>query len=81
MWRKTQWRPTAVRRIGTPQLRREKDVRADLGKMKIKNWNKMAMDREAWKRNAQHAKIHKELQHQVKKNSFQYLPKCTTTLT
>jgi len=38
MRRKTQWRPTVVRIIGTPQLRWE-------------NWSQMAMDREAWNRN------------------------------
>jgi hypothetical protein len=35
------------------------DVKADLEKMKIQNWSKMAMDREAWKRNFEQAKIHR----------------------
>jgi len=61
MRRKTQWRPITVRN-GTPRLRRENDVRADLGKMKIQNWGQMAMDREAWKRNDEHARIHRELE-------------------
>jgi hypothetical protein len=46
--RKTEWRPVAIR-IGRLMLRWEDDVRADLGKM-IQNWNKVAMDGEAWKR-------------------------------
>jgi len=29
--------------------------------MKIQNWSKMAMDREAWKRDAERAKTNKEL--------------------
>jgi len=37
------------------------DVRANLGKMKIQNWCKMTMDREAWNRSAEQAKTHKEL--------------------
>jgi len=34
----------------------EDDVRGDLGRMKIPNWSKMAMDREAWKRFVELAK-------------------------
>jgi hypothetical protein len=37
--RKTEWRPVAVR-IGRLMLGWE-DVRADLEKMKIQNWNKV----------------------------------------
>jgi len=29
--------------------------------MKIQNWNKVAIDREAWKRIVEQAKTHKEL--------------------
>jgi hypothetical protein len=46
----------AVRRIGRPRLRWEEDVRADLRKMKIENWCKMATDRKAWKRVVELAK-------------------------
>jgi len=46
----TEWRTNAVRRIGTPRLRWEDDIREDLGKMKVHNWSKMAMDRDAWRR-------------------------------
>jgi hypothetical protein len=42
----TEWTPIAVR-IGRQRLRREDNVRVDLGKMKIQNWSKMAMDGEA----------------------------------
>jgi hypothetical protein len=52
----TEWRPIAVRRIGRPRLRWEDDVRVDLGKMKIRNWSEMAMDREAQKRTVEQAK-------------------------
>jgi hypothetical protein len=56
-----EWRPIAVRRIGRPRLTWEDDFRADLGKMKIENWSKMATDREAWNRNVEQAKTHKDL--------------------
>jgi hypothetical protein len=55
------WRPISLRRIGRPRLRWEGDVRKFLGKMETQNWNKMAMDREVWKRTVEQAKIHKGL--------------------
>ena len=39
----TEWRPTAIRKISRPQLRWEDDVRVYVGKMKTKNWSKIAM--------------------------------------
>jgi hypothetical protein len=42
--RVTEWRPIATRRIGGRRLRWEDDVREFLGKIKIQNWSKMAMD-------------------------------------
>jgi hypothetical protein len=58
--RVTEWRPPEVRMIGRLQSRWEDYVRADLGKMKIQNWSKMAMDREAWKRNIEKTTNHEE---------------------
>jgi hypothetical protein len=43
--RVTEWRTFAVRRAGTLRLRWEDNVVGDLGKMKIQNLSKMAMDR------------------------------------
>jgi hypothetical protein len=48
-WRPTD-RPTAVSATGRAELRWDCDVREGLGKMRIQNWSKMAMDRKAWKR-------------------------------
>ena len=59
--RKTEWKPIAVRRIGRPRLRWDDDVKADMGKMKIQHWSKMAVGRQAWKRIVEQAKTHKEL--------------------
>jgi hypothetical protein len=58
--RKTEWRPFAVR-TGTLMLRWEDDGRADLGKMKIQNWNKVAMDKDRWKRIDEQARPQTEL--------------------
>jgi len=60
MKRITEWRPIAVRRISRQRLGWEGDVRRDLGRM-IRNWSKMAMDREEWKRIVMEAKTHKEM--------------------
>jgi hypothetical protein len=57
----TEWRPIAVRGIGRLRLRLEDDVREDLGRMKIQNWSKMPMDREAWKRFVELAKIQRDV--------------------
>ena len=57
MKRITKRRPTAVRKIGRPRLGWEDDIREDLGQMKTQNWSKMTMDREAWKRIAEQAKL------------------------
>ena len=51
-----EWGPTAVRRV-----RGEEGVRGVPGNMKILNWIKMAMDREARKRTAQQAGRHEVL--------------------
>lgn len=53
MKRITEWRTIAVR------LRREDDVRADLGKINFQIWIKVAMDREALKRSVEQAKLTK----------------------
>jgi hypothetical protein len=59
--RRTEWRTIAVRRIGTPRLRWEDDIREDLGKMKVQNWSKMAMEKDARRRIVEQAKTHKDL--------------------
>jgi hypothetical protein len=43
----TEWRPIAVKRISRERLAWEDDVRVDVGKMKNRNWIKMAMDKGA----------------------------------
>jgi hypothetical protein len=57
----TEWRTIAVRRIGRKGSRREDDVRAGMGIMKIQNRSKMAIGREARKTIGQQAKTRKEM--------------------
>ena len=50
-----EWRPIAESRNGSVRLRWEDDVIEGLRKMKIQNWNKVAMDRELSSRPKQRA--------------------------
>jgi len=56
-----------VRWTGRLRLSWEGDVGEGLGRMKIQNWSKTAMDREDWKRVAGEAKTYKELYFREKK--------------
>ena len=58
--RKTEWRPTASRRIRRQRIRYEDDVREDLVELKVQNWSKMAMDGEGCKRIAEQSKTQRE---------------------
>jgi len=58
MKRIRKWRQIAVRMIGKRRIRWEVDG-TDLGKMKIQNWSKMPIDREARNRIVQQAKTHR----------------------
>jgi hypothetical protein len=42
-------------------LRGEDDVRENVGRMRIQNWSKLALDIQARKRIVEQAKAHKEL--------------------
>jgi len=42
------------------------DARKDIENMKIQNWSKMSMDREAWKKTVGLDKTQNDLQHQEK---------------
>jgi hypothetical protein len=57
----TERRTIPVRRIGRQGSRWEDDIIADLGKMKVQNWIKMAIDRETRKIIGHKAKTHKEM--------------------
>jgi hypothetical protein len=55
------WKPLASRPEGRPKNRWENDVRADLQKMKIKNWKGNVLDRDSWRTIVERTKTHKEL--------------------
>jgi pyridoxal biosynthesis lyase PdxS len=67
--RTTEWSTIPVRRFGRQGSRWEDDIIADLGKMKVQNWSKMAIDRETRKIIGQQAKTHKEMQRRQKNTS------------
>jgi len=56
------WKPISKRPIGRPKTRWEDDVRKDIQKLKVPNWNTFVQDRRRWKELVEKAKtLHKEL--------------------
>jgi hypothetical protein len=55
------WKPLASRPEGRPKNRWEDDVRMDLQKMKIKNWERSVLDRNLWRTIVEGTKTRKEL--------------------
>ena len=55
------WKPYATRLKGRPRARWEDDVRNDLRKMGVSNWEQMTQERKQWKGIIKQAKTHKEL--------------------
>jgi hypothetical protein len=41
-------KPDGVRRVGRPKLRREDGVDQDMRILEVKNWKKVAPDRDEW---------------------------------
>ena len=44
------WKPTPKRPIGRPKTRWEDDVLEDIKSINIRNWKKVAQDRDSWKK-------------------------------
>jgi hypothetical protein len=55
------WMQLASRPKGIRKNKWEDDVRADLQKMKIKNWKKSVLDRDSWRTIVEWTKTHNEL--------------------
>jgi hypothetical protein len=56
------WKPISRRPIGRPQIRWEDDVRKDIQKLKVPNWNTPVQERRRWKELVEKAKtLHREL--------------------
>ena len=47
------WKPTSKSPIGRPKTRWEDDVLKDIKNMKVRNWKKVAQNRDSWKKVAQ----------------------------
>jgi hypothetical protein len=50
------WKPMSKRPIGRPKLRWEDDVLGDIKSMNMRNWKKVAQDREGWKKVVEQAR-------------------------
>jgi hypothetical protein len=55
------WKPMLRRPLGRPKNRWEDDIRNDMKKLKIKNWNNRIQDRKDWKLYVEKAKTFNEL--------------------
>jgi hypothetical protein len=50
------WKPMSKRAIGRPKTRWEDDVLEDVKSMNIRNWNKVAQNRNSWKKVVEQAR-------------------------
>ena len=55
------WKPIAKRPTGSPKLRWEDDVLEDIKNMNVRNWKKVAQDRERWKKAVEQARTSNRL--------------------
>jgi len=44
------WKPMSKRPIGRPKIRWEDDVLEDIKSINVRNWKKVAQDRDNWKK-------------------------------
>jgi hypothetical protein len=50
------WKPMSKRPIGRPKTRWEDDVLEDIKSMNIRNWKKVAQNRDSWKKAVKQAR-------------------------
>jgi hypothetical protein len=50
------WKPMAKRLIGRPKTRWEDDVLKDIKNMNVRNWKKVAQNRDSWKKVVEQAR-------------------------
>ena len=50
------WKPMPKRPIGRHKTRWENDVLEDVRSMNVRNWKKVAQDRESWKKTVEQAR-------------------------
>jgi hypothetical protein len=51
------WKPMPKRAIGRPKTRWENDVLEDIKSINIRNWKKVAQNRDSWKKVVEQARI------------------------
>jgi len=54
-------KPDGVRRIGRPKMRCEDGVNQDMRILEVKNWKKVALDRDEWAKLLKKARAHQGL--------------------
>jgi hypothetical protein len=50
------WKPMSKRPIGRPKIRWENDVLEDIRNMNVRNWKKIAQNRDSWKKAVEQAR-------------------------
>ena len=50
------WKPLSKRQIGRPKTRWEDDVLEDMKNMNVRNWEKVAQNRDSWKKVVEQAR-------------------------
>jgi len=50
------WKPTSKRSIGRPKTRWEDDVLEDINIMNVRNWKKLAQNRDSWRKVVEQAR-------------------------
>jgi hypothetical protein len=56
------WKPMSKQPIGRPKTRWEDDVLRDIGSMNVNNWEKVAQNRDRWKKIVERARTLHRLQ-------------------
>ena len=51
------WKPMSKRPIGRPKPRWEDDVLEDIRSINIRNWKKVAQNRDSWKKLVEQARV------------------------
>ena len=57
-------KPDGVRSVGRPKLRREDGADQDIRTLEVKNWKKVALDRDEWVKLLKKARAHQGLSNQ-----------------
>jgi len=57
-------KPNGVRRVGRPKLRWDDGVDQDIRMLEVKNWKKVALDRDEWAKLLKKARAHQGLSSQ-----------------